>query len=82
MDGWVCDGRLRRGHAARFLRRREHELHLSQGGVSVPTSSSYSSIDKTQGWLALGGAPREQKMLEGPLPRVVYHQVYNVYKHK
>jgi len=25
---------------------------------------------------ALGGVPREQKMLKGHLPRVMYHQVY------
>ena len=25
---------------------------------------------------ALGGVPREQKMLKGHLPRVIYHQVY------
>ena len=24
----------------------------------------------------LGGVPREQKMLKGPLPRVIYYQVY------
>ena len=28
---------------------------------------------------SLGGVPREQKMLKGHLPRVIYHQVYNVY---
>ena len=28
------------------------------------------------GWLA-GGVPREQKMLKGHLPRVIYHQVYS-----
>ena len=31
------------------------------------------------GWLngfSLGGVPREQKMLKGHLPRVIYHQVY------
>jgi len=25
---------------------------------------------------SLGGVPREQKMLKGHLPRVIYHQVY------
>ena len=29
---------------------------------------------------SLGRVPREQKMLTGYLPRVVYHQVYNVYE--
>jgi len=29
-----------------------------------------------------GGVPREQKMLKGHLPRVIYHQIYSVYKHK
>jgi len=24
----------------------------------------------------VGGVPREQKMLKGHLPRVIYHQVY------
>jgi len=28
----------------------------------------------------MGGMPREQKMLKGHLPRVIYHQVYNVYE--
>ena len=28
------------------------------------------------GGLILGGVPREKKMLEGHLPRVIYHQVY------
>ena len=26
---------------------------------------------------ALGGVPRERKMLEGHLPRVIYHRVYS-----
>ena len=30
--------------------------------------------------LALGGVPREQKMLKGYLPRVIYHQVYQYTK--
>ena len=29
---------------------------------------------------ALGGVPREQKMLKGHLPRVMYHQVYEYTK--
>ena len=39
------------------------------------------SVDRLRvGWLngfswALGGMPREQKMLKGHLPRVTYHQV-------
>jgi hypothetical protein len=27
--------------------------------------------------IALGGDPREQKMLKGHLPRVIYHRVYS-----
>jgi hypothetical protein len=30
---------------------------------------------------SLGGLPREQKMLKGHLPRVIYHQVYNACEH-
>ena len=30
----------------------------------------------------LGRVPREQKMLKGHLPGVIYLQVYNVYKNK
>ena len=30
--------------------------------------------------LALGGVPREQKMLKGHLPRVIYHHLYNVFE--
>jgi len=29
---------------------------------------------------SLGGVPREQKMLKGHLPRVIYHQVYQYTK--
>jgi len=29
---------------------------------------------------ALAGIPKEQKILKGRLPRVMYHQVYNVYE--
>ena len=28
------------------------------------------------GWLNVRGVPREQKMLKGYLPNVIYHQVY------
>ena len=28
-------------------------------------------------YYTLGGVPREQKMLKGHLPRVIYHQVYS-----
>ena len=31
---------------------------------------------------ARGGVPREQKMLKGHLPRVIYHRVYSVYEDK
>jgi len=43
----------------------------------------FSSDDRLRvGWLNgylihyIGGVPREQKMLKGHLPRVIYHQVY------
>ena len=29
----------------------------------------------------MGGVPREQKMLKGHLPIVIYHQVYNITKY-
>ena len=48
-------------------------------GVLKTMSRSVFAHWQTQGWLAqryLGGAPREQKMLKGHLPRVIYHQVY------
>ena len=31
---------------------------------------------------ALGGVPREQKMLKGHLPRVIYHRVYSNIRNK
>ena len=37
----------------------------------IPSSTS---VDRLR--VALGGVPREQKMLKGHLPRVMYHQVY------
>ena len=41
-------------------------------------ASPYPLDDRLRiGWLnGLGGVPREQKMLKGHLPRVIYHQVY------
>ena len=40
-------------------------------------------LDERRDWVApetakeaLGGVPREQAMLKGHLPRVIYHQVY------
>ena len=39
--------------------------------------------DSGLGWLAqriLGGVPREQRMLQGHLPRVIYHQFYQCAK--
>ena len=42
---------------------------------SAPTFSGFkfqNLIDSGQ-----GGVPREQKMLKGHLPRVIYHQVYS-----
>ena len=32
--------------------------------------------DRLRVGLLKGGVPREQKMLEGHLPRAIYHQVY------
>ena len=40
---------------------------------------SDSWVSRFRGFLrgtSLGGVPREQKMLKGHLPRVIYHQVY------
>ena len=42
-----------------------------------PWLSGKSLENRRAGWLnGLGGVPREQKMLKGHLPRVIYHQVY------
>jgi len=52
-----------------------------------PPSSGVGTNKTVKGWLAqrgtsLGGVPREQKMLKGHLPRVIYHQVYKYTKMK
>jgi len=44
-------------------------LHLRRAPISSQVKSRF-----------LGGVPREQKMLEGHLPRVIYHQVYQFTK--
>ena len=41
-----------------------------------PFLSYVRVIDPKLAGSSLGGVPREQKMLKGHLPRVVYHQVY------
>ena len=48
------------------------------GGLSLAVEALSLMID-TRG-TSLGGVPREQKMLKGHLPRVIHHQVYNVYE--
>ena len=58
------------------------DIHLSVGqhgqagsGFRVPDFGYAVSGSSTRG-TSLGGVPREQKMLKGHLPRVIYHQVF------
>jgi len=45
--------------------------HIPKAPVAVIDSGLVGSTGTS-----LGGVPREQKMLRGHLPRVIYHQVY------
>ena len=45
-------------------------------GARCRVNSAYIRQSGPQGWLALGGVPREQKMLKGHQPRAIYHQAY------
>ena len=40
-------------------------------GIGPQRPEAWVKVD-----IELGGVPREQKMLKGHLPRVIYHQVY------
>ena len=49
--------------------------------LSLPSASPFPQprpLPQLNSWVipCLGGVPREQKMLKGHLPRVIYHQVY------
>ena len=50
-----------------------HEDITSEGKHARPPSSESGGRCRAT---SLGGVPRRQKMLNGHLPRVVYHQVY------
>jgi len=60
--------------------------HTFECELLLPPLKSISRYDRLGvGWLngfwaSLGGVPREQKMLKGHLPRVIYHQVYQYTK--
>jgi len=43
------------------------------GDQAVFSASGRLRVDRSQ---RMGGVPREQKMLKGHLPRVIYHQAY------
>ena len=45
------------------------EQHFRDSGVRYRLQGEGKSID-------VGGVPREQKMLKGHVPRVIYHHVY------
>ena len=47
-----------------------------------PYSYFRGTISELPGIIRLGGVPREQKMLKGHLPRVIYHRVYQYTKTK
>ena len=51
----------------------EEEEKIDSGSVG---STDVSFITSTGASASMGGAPREEKMLKGHLPRVIYHQAY------
>ena len=56
--------------------------HKTRTFLKVPPGLPLSGFDRLRvGWL-LGGVPREQKMLKGHLPRVIYHRVYSNIRRK
>ena len=63
-------------------------MHLGSAGlggafclacVAVSSEKARAAVAKDGNKLrnSLGGVPREQKMLKGHLPRVIYHRVYS-----
>ena len=55
----------------------EHFFAVRMGGKAVSEGFSLAEV-----LVGVGGVPREQKMLEGHLLRVIYHQVYQYTKKK
>jgi len=51
-------------------------LAIPEGHREVPTDEVTDVQAISARDSSLGGVPREEKMLEGHLPRVIYHQVY------
>jgi len=60
------------------------KMNLSNDSPETVSQAAKVHGDTTIDWVLirgnfLRGVPREQKMLKAHLPRVVYHQVYNVH---
>ena len=53
-----------------------HILCMIDSGLVGSTDFHSSHPQGHEPGTSLGGVPREQKMLKGHLPRVIYHQVY------
>jgi len=54
----------------------EYRLNVYGSGFTAEVILRVGVISEGGGRRARGGVPREQKMLKGHLPRVIYHQVY------
>ena len=57
----------------------ETGVNSSFPGARGPEATMHAHslrVDCLKGYSVVGGVPREQKMLTGHLPRVMYHQVY------
>jgi hypothetical protein len=69
-------------HEQKTLKNVQEKKHLemspSEPSVprKIPALSQGTQTQLKPPILGVGGVPREQKMLQGHLPRVIHHQVY------
>jgi hypothetical protein len=66
-------------NSQRYPYKKFHTAHFGFGSIGYSvrgTMHIQSLVDSGSVGSTLGGVSREQKMLKGHLPRVIYHQVY------
>ena len=76
---WACDAMVRcRANVARIRQPRPDYGRGPGLGVQVKVLKTFDRlrVGLLTGFSFMGGVPREQKMLKGHLPRIIYHQVY------
>ena len=68
----MCSG----SEAGSYLRLIDFVYHSTLGLRALGGAARFGVLKDSGLGSTVGGVPREQKMLKGHLPRVIYHKVY------